>query len=407
MSISDQYTGDEKEKEKAHELQSMQERIGCALEDPEIRQQVSEDFTYTFEQLGLPVDQSKELTQQILSTLVADKNLNVIEEEVLEVFQRTTVGESGNKKNLVDILHEKLASRAEIIFQQIEPHLAGEEGRIIDFGAGDGQVTQRLHDRLHLNVEGADVRLYPAEGVTVPIRKMEQSRIDEVPDGFYETAVLTNVMHHEKDNETIFKELDRIVTNKLVVIETVPVGPTPEAIVHDRERTFMNDYLYNRLFHNADVPVPGTYETPEGWIERFQQHGWVVKTSEDLGIDQPTIRDHHHLLVLKKVQLGEEPGVMEALEAVTEKDWVAFRDHLRGLRERVIEKLQQNPELRESYNEKQFALIAKIRNSGLDYYQYVSWHILAFGTPDRNDSPRLDLPGDLSVERLYQELLDR
>lgn len=62
----------------------------------------------------------------------------------------------------------------------------------------------------------------------------------------------------------------------------------------------MNDYLYNRLFHNADVPVPGTFETPEGWGSRFAKYGWKVKHSENLGEDQKTIKDTHHLLVFEK-----------------------------------------------------------------------------------------------------------
>ncbi len=66
------------------------------------------------------------------------------------------------------------------------------------------------------------------------------------------------------------------------------------------QRTFWNDYLYNRGFHDADVPVPGRFETREGWHDRFHKHGWTVTQAVDLGYDQPTIRDYHVLYVLKR-----------------------------------------------------------------------------------------------------------
>ncbi|MEN9647956.1 MAG: hypothetical protein RLY57_760, partial [Candidatus Parcubacteria bacterium] len=127
-----------------------------------------------------------------------------------------------------------------------------------------------------------------------------EGKIVNVVDKHYEAAVLTNVIHHEKINENILKELDRIVARKLVIIETVPVGNTPEEIVLDRERTFANDTLWNRFFNYADIPVPGTYETPEDWIKRFESYGWKTTHSEDLGYDQKSIHDVHHLLVFER-----------------------------------------------------------------------------------------------------------
>jgi Fe-S cluster biosynthesis and repair protein YggX len=112
--------------------------------------------------------------------------------------------------------------------------------------------------------------------------------------------LLTNVLHHEKNNEKIIDELDRIVRRRLVILETVPIGETENDMEQDKDRTFMNDYLYNHLFHNADVPVPGTFETPNKWIERFSNHGWKLVNEKDLGFDQPTIKDRHYLLVFER-----------------------------------------------------------------------------------------------------------
>lgn len=160
-------------------------------------------------------------------------------------------------------------------------------------------MTQILHDELDLNIEGVDVRLYKASNINVPIKLFNGNHVD-VADKEYGSGLLTNVLHHEKENEKILNELDRIIKNKLVILETVPVGQTEEDMERDKDRTFMNDYLYNRLFHSADVPAPGTFETPQKWIERFSQHGWQLENEKDLGFDQPTIKDRHYLLVFKK-----------------------------------------------------------------------------------------------------------
>jgi len=285
--------------EKAKELRVMKKRIERSLGDAETRAKVESDFSYTFEQLCLSTLEAKELCARVFALLKSDKPLPEIEAEALRIFESITLPVGDGEQNLIEILHEKLKDRAERIATQVKPYLTDVTGKTIDYGAGDGQVTQILHDELNLNIEGVDVRLYTASNVKVPITLFNGSNVN-VADGTYEAALLTNVLHHEEANERILEELDRIVRRKLVILETVPAGETEEAMEHDKDRTFMNDYLYNRLFHNADVPVPGTFEIPKKWIERLTQHGWKLVYQEDLGFDQPTIKDRHYLLVFEK-----------------------------------------------------------------------------------------------------------
>ena len=285
--------------EKEQELGVMKKRIEQSLNNTEVREKVNADFSYTFEQLGLSKDEANNLCENIFKLLLSNRPLTIIEQEALRIFKNIKLTNESKEQNIIEILHEKLMDRAKIIASQVSPHLAGIKDKVIDYGAGDGQVTQILHDNLGLDIEGVDVRLYKASNITIPIKLFNGGRVD-VKDEEYSAGLLTNVLHHEKENEKILNELDRIVKNKLVILETVPVGNTEEAMEQDKDRTFMNDYLYNRLFHSADVPVPGTFETPQKWIERFSRHGWRLDSEEDLGFDQPTIKDRHYLLVFKK-----------------------------------------------------------------------------------------------------------
>ncbi len=279
----------------------MQERIDRAMTSAETRRKVSNDFAYTFGQLGLDAGRAAELRDTVFELLESGQSLLDIEAEALRRFEAIRLDtEDGQERSLVDVLHEKFRDRAEKIAQQVVPHLADVQGKVLDYGAGDGQVTQLLHEQLGLDIVGVDPRAYVASGVTVPVAVFDGYHVD-VDSGTYDTAVLTNTLHHEKDNDRILDELDRIVAKRLVILETVPIGETGDEMEQDKDRTFMNDYLYNRLFHNADVPVPGTFETPARWIERLAEHGWKVTYQEDLGIDQPTIKDRHYLMVFERV----------------------------------------------------------------------------------------------------------
>lgn len=289
----------EQSPEKQAELQILKKRVEGALANPETHAKAKADFEYTFVQLGLPSEEAVSLCQGIFTAVLSGRPLERIEQDILKQFESIVVGAGDSKRTLVDVLEHQLNGRAQKIFSQVVLHLKNCKGKIIDYGAGDGQVTQLLRDEGGLDIEGFDVRTYVNPAVTVPIKFFDGKRLP-APDGAYEAAVLTNVLHHEKDNEKILAELDRVVTKRLVILETVPVGKTEEEMEADKDRTFMNDYLYNRLFHNADVPVPGTFETPSGWIKRLADHGWRLTYQEDLRFDQSIIKDRHYLLVFDR-----------------------------------------------------------------------------------------------------------
>jgi ubiquinone/menaquinone biosynthesis C-methylase UbiE len=281
--------------------QIIKERLTKGITNPQIRELVLADYAYTFHELGLDENSAKEIADKVVSFIESSATLNETEEKVRALFTGTKVGD----KNIFELIQLGLTDRVNKIVVQITPHLQGIKGKVFDYGIGAGEVTQKLKDELSLNIEGGDVRDFRSHNVTVPFVMLGDSadgdgKIVNVADKYYEAAVLTNVIHHEKVNDIILKELDRIVAKKLVIIETVPVGNTPEEIALDHERTFANDTLWNRFFNYADIPVPGTYETPEDWIRRFESYGWKTTHSEDLGYDQKSIHDVHHLLVFER-----------------------------------------------------------------------------------------------------------
>ncbi len=251
--------------------------------------------------MGLEQTKAQGVADALISCIDAAQTLEDLEIQARELFTKTRVGDH----NFFQIIQLSFSDRVNKIFEQVSPYLKDVSGKVFDYGMGAGGVAQKIQDELGLAVEGGDVRDFRALGVTVPFVLLNhfpnsEGRIVPVQDKYFEACVVTNVIHHEEVNENILKELDRITSRKLVIIETVPVGNSDKEIKLDHERTFASDVLWNRFFNSADIPVPGTYETPEDWIKRFEQFGWKTVHSENLGYDQKSIHDVHYLLVFER-----------------------------------------------------------------------------------------------------------
>ena len=278
----------------------MQEKINAALCDRATQQAVLDDFTHTFMYMDVSEDKAKGLSSFIVTTLQQDNEpLDILEQAIYCELKETAVSTT-DPTSLTDKINKMFTGRAQTIFNQITPHLNGTKGIVLDFGAGDGQITQLIRTAGY-GVVGIDPRNYALSHLTAPVYQFDGIR-SHFNDKVFETSIATNVLHHEAENERCLNELDRLTQRKLIIIETVPVGATPEDIDKDKLRSFMNDYFYNRLLHDPtfDVPVPGTYETPQGWIDRIEKYSWKTTVSIDLGVDQPIIQDTHHLLVFER-----------------------------------------------------------------------------------------------------------
>lgn len=279
------------------EIQKMQARLRSALSDAAVLQLVRGDLLHTFSQLGLK-QEAPAVIERMLATLRDTTDIEATEAQIYAELQQLRVG----TLSLTQILDAKMQQRAAIIYGQVAPFFKS-DATIIDWGCGDGQVTNLIAKHITHKIEGYDVRKYPAPGLAISITQFDGQTIP-VGFGHFEAGLMTNVAHHEVDNSRILRELSRIIRSggRLVVIETVPIKDDPTEF----ERTFIGDYVYNRLFHQSDIPVPGTYETEAGWVKRFAAAGFELEKFKKitnptpLGYDQPTIRDWHTRLVFRR-----------------------------------------------------------------------------------------------------------
>jgi SAM-dependent methyltransferase len=276
-------------------MQKMQARLKDALQNPAVQTMVTRDLTHVFTKLNLCDKLVRHYVKLIIGGLSNTEELEGTEWGIHAALQ----GEG-----IFELLEKGLADRAALVFRQIMLYLP--EGRkILDFGCGDGQVTDLVYKNISMATEGYDLVGYRAPGVEAPVHLFNGKMVPR-SDCYYDAAIVTNVLHHEEHNEPLLAELYRVIRygGRLVVLETVPVHNTPEEF----ERTFVSDYVYNRLFHDVDIPVPGTYETTENWVKRFYDHNFLLEQFDGvpnpfpLGYDQPLIRDWHVRMVFRRMK---------------------------------------------------------------------------------------------------------
>ncbi len=276
-----------------HDLVTMLARIKKALAMETVRERVHQDFALIIDSFGFNEGFSLVETfflrlERTTDLLATELKINL---DLTNAFAYTG--------SLDYHLRTGLNTRAEIICKQVAPYFKGVDGRVIDYGCGDGSVAVRLLEReVVKEIVGYDVSTYTGADKGITIKKLETIEVPE-PAGSFAAGLMTNVLHHEVKNGLILSDLSRLIkpSGKLVVIETCPEKDTLE----DFEVTFLNDYIYNRLFHpKDDLPVPGTFETARGWVKRFEASGFEVRDIVELGYDQPLIRDWHVLYELQR-----------------------------------------------------------------------------------------------------------
>ena len=276
---------------------AMQQRIRSSLDDRITFDNYVPALNRMLNYIGLEEARAPALCSFILTNLVDDRPLHLIEKHLHETLRHTIVDPATNA-SFIDAIGPRLAGRGQLIYSQIEPHLRDMRGkRILDFGAGSGVVTAEVRSKVSPHTIGIDVRPY-GDGII-----QFDGRRAPFDDGSFDCVIVTNVFHHEQHNQQCLDEVHRLLRpgGKLVVIETVPTGGTEEEARLDLGRTFLIDFTYNRLFNDADIPVPGTFETAEGWRRRLMESGFdEPEVLEHLGFDQEIVPDWHVLYVVRR-----------------------------------------------------------------------------------------------------------
>jgi SAM-dependent methyltransferase len=263
------------------------------VNDPSIRSLLGATLLGICRELGFREEQAHEFCS-LTWTMVAQFD-GTTEAKIRAAFDATAAPGT---------LEAALRKRAANMANQVRNHVVGP--RLLDIGCGDGMVAWSLRDRFS-EAMLLDVSRYLGPEVNLPFRTSVEGKPLPVTTS-YDTSLLLTVLHHAADPLFLWSEVRRVTSHRIIAIESVigvpKTGSAPSALRaldYESQRKYASfvDWLYNRVFHSG-VPVPYNYRRPAEWNALFSCDGWSVRSSEDLGIDQPVVPEHHFLFVVER-----------------------------------------------------------------------------------------------------------
>lgn len=202
-------------------------------------------------------------------------------------------------------IRASLDERAAHVAGQIRPFLRGKS--LLDIGTGDGMVAWNIRKQFDRHAL-IDVVNYVDPRVQLPYERYNEGDAIPADDQAFDTAVLTNVLHHSLDPLHLLKESWRVTKERLIIIESVygddarlGQDEVPFCLTARDQFIYTSffDWFYNRVLH-SDVPVPFNYLPPQRWERVFADEGMAVVARQDLGIDVEIVPIHHFLYVLER-----------------------------------------------------------------------------------------------------------
>lgn len=248
----------------------------------------------TFACIGVSRQESDGLVDVVFTELERTADFRLAEPELRKVCGRYFTQ---------TVLRDSLDARARLVANQIREHMRGE--RWIDIGCGDGMVP------LFVGLEGkqmllADIINYvDRRAAHLPFVNLSQFELRGLA-RLFDTALLLTVLHHATNPGTIVQAIADLRIPRVVVIESVVETPPATTVLASKlaELDFrvrfafaaFADWFYNRVLHD-DVSVPFNFGRVADWGLLFQQNGYALSVSINLGVDQRLVPEVHQLLV--------------------------------------------------------------------------------------------------------------
>jgi 2-polyprenyl-3-methyl-5-hydroxy-6-metoxy-1,4-benzoquinol methylase len=233
---------------------------------------------------------SRATSPESFQTIEADlrDKFNALSPNIRQQLQETFMHSSGKSaKEMGDYL----------LTEHKGPHI-----KSLDYGAGDGSVGKIIAEKTGIQVICADIM--PPQDTKIEVVKIHPDADLPWKKNEFDIGFIVNLLHHmpEKNQEKVLQDLAKVIKSGLYVVET-----TIDNTEGSREKTLASDYVSNRFLRKAafdsnDIPVPGTFKTPETWIETFRNHGLsIIKSNTSAGEDRKNMSVPHSRFALGKL----------------------------------------------------------------------------------------------------------
>jgi len=291
-----------------HEISQIKEIVI----NPNIKATVASMLIAVLNYLGLSIYKSEELINRCLEAASYYPTLEIYEEQAHHILETEKVAQR---------IPEKLTARATLIYSQILPYLV--KGNVLDYGCGDGQVSELIAKKKYQEVTLADVYEHPHIKETgLPFKLFKQGDKTPFPDSTFDNVLALTVFHHTSNPTDSIRDVSRITKQdgRVIVVESVfgvdgkllPLAMQKKikdylllSAEQQRKVNIFFDHFYNRVLHYSKdsatkVNVPFNFNTPDSWKQIFAKYGLRQEEIIHLGLDQPTAPEYHTLHILKK-----------------------------------------------------------------------------------------------------------
>jgi SAM-dependent methyltransferase len=263
--------------------------------------------------LGVYNTKSQEIARQCLDAASCDQKLEAYEEQAHNIIETEKVTQR---------IPEKLSLRAGFMYSQIAPYLL--PGNLLDYGCGDGQVSELIAKNLGQEATLTDVYEHKHVKETgLAFKPFGQGTKAPFSDAEFSNILALTVFHHSSNPVESIKDVARLTKpgGRVIVVESVygvdgkQLSPEMQKKIagylklSEEQQRIVNvffDHFYNRILSYSTNPetkvnVPFNFNTPGNWKHLFAQHGLNQEEVVHLGLDQPIAPEYHTLHVLRKL----------------------------------------------------------------------------------------------------------
>ncbi|MBU0530439.1 MAG: class I SAM-dependent methyltransferase [Candidatus Aenigmatarchaeota archaeon] len=284
--------------------------IKDVFKDKDIEKVIHEMLSPVILYTGIPNKEVKDVIDRCIFLAKNYKSLSEYEKNAHDIIKSFHIER--------EISH-KLEKRAQMIYNQIKPHVIGKS--ILDLGCGDGMVGEFLR-RDRFSVVISDIYKHPNTSKSdLEFKTLHPKKNIPFDDNSFDTTLVLTVFHHSVNPIKTLTEAHRVTKpgGRVIVIESVYDVDGKE--LSENEKNNINNYLslnkdqqitaniffdhfYNRIIHyNQDpemkVSVPFNFNTPEGWRKLFETNGFKQENVIHLGVDRPLVPEYHTLHILR------------------------------------------------------------------------------------------------------------
>ncbi len=154
-----------------------------------------------------------------------------------------------------------IKKRAMLIGEQVLPFIKDNDN-ILDFGCGDMAISEYISNNKKVEITGMDTVDYNSGKFT-----FIKYKNGELPfrDNEFDVTLAVFVLHHTDNPSFYLRELSRISSNRIILIEDIFNNRFEQII------TYIVDWIGNHI-ESWSVIIPFNYKSIEEWKELFNEN---------------------------------------------------------------------------------------------------------------------------------------